>query len=71
MNLSAEDEEGPYYLDDKLFRKNITETEVGIPMTFIVSVVNTSCSPVADAYVDIWHCNSTGYYSGYLGELDF
>ena len=68
MSLSAEDEVGPYYLDDRLFRNNITENEVGIPVTFIVSVVDTSCSPVADAYVDIWHCNSTGYYSGYLGK---
>ena len=68
MSLSAEDEVGPYYLDDRLFRSNITESEVGIPVTFIVSVIDTSCSPIADVYVDIWHCNSTGYYSGYLCE---
>ncbi|KAK9822271.1 hypothetical protein WJX74_001565 [Apatococcus lobatus] len=66
MSLSAEDEVGPYYLDDRLFRSNITEAESGVPVSFFVRVVDTSCSPVADAYVDIWHCNSTGYYSGYL-----
>lgn len=68
MPLTAEEEVGPYYLDDLLFRSNITESEVGIPVNFIVTVLDASCSPVADAYVDIWHCNSTGYYSGYIGE---
>ncbi len=28
--------------------------------------VNT-CEPLADAYVDVWHCNSTGYYSKFTG----
>lgn len=68
MSLTAEDEVGPYYVDDRLFRSNITESEVGIPVNLVVTVLDTSCSPVVDAYVDIWHCNSTGYYSGYLGE---
>lgn len=28
--------------------------------------VNT-CEPLANAYVDVWHCNSTGYYSKFTG----
>lgn len=27
--------------------------------------VNNSCAAVANARVDIWHCNKDGYYSGY------
>ncbi|KAL0036291.1 hypothetical protein WJX77_001041 [Trebouxia sp. C0004] len=26
--------------------------------------------PLADTFVDIWHCNSTGFYSGYTREAN-
>ena len=28
----------------------------------------TSCSPLANAAVDVWHCDAAGYYSGISGE---
>ena len=67
--LTPELEEGPYYLDDILFRSNITEDQIGIPLVLRIKVVNTECEPLADTFVDIWHCNGTGFYSGYTREL--
>ena len=66
--LTPELVEGPYYINETLFRSNITEGQPGIPLTLRVKVLDTSCSPLADAFVDIWSCNSTGYYSGYTRE---
>ncbi|EIM81495.1 aromatic compound dioxygenase [Stereum hirsutum FP-91666 SS1] len=59
---------GPYQLDGDLIRQNITDGEVGIPMILEIGVLDVlSCEPLANAYVDIWHCNSTGYYSKFTG----
>ena len=66
--LTPELEEGPYYLDDVLFRSNITEDQVGIPLSLRIKVVNTDCEPLADTFVDVWMCNGTGFYSGYTRE---
>lgn len=42
--------------------------EAGIPMILEIGVLDVlSCEPLANAYVDIWHCNSTGYYSKFTG----
>lgn len=59
--------EGPYYLDDALVRKDITEGKAGVPLDLEITVQDTteSCSPVKGAAVEIWHCDAWGYYSGY------
>ncbi|KAF8915352.1 aromatic compound dioxygenase [Mucidula mucida] len=60
--------QGPYQLDGDLIRQNITDGEPGIPMYLEVGVLDVNtCEPLADAYVDVWHCNSTGYYSKFTG----
>ena len=66
--LTTELEEGPYWLDDLLFRSNITEDQPGVPLLLRIKLVNTDCEPVVDAFVDIWQCNSTGFYSGFTSE---
>ena len=66
--LTTELEIGPYYLYDILFRSNITEGQAGVPLLLQVKVANTDCEPLVDAFVDIWHCNSTGFYSGFTRE---
>ena len=49
----------------ELVRKDITEDQQGVPMTIDIQIVNIeTCEPVTDMYVDFWHCNSTGVYSG-------
>ena len=66
--LTSELEEGPFYINDTLFRSNITEDQAGHPLILRVKAVDTSCNPLMDAFIDIWSCNSTGSYSGYTSE---
>lgn len=63
--------EGPYFVDEKLDRSDIrsdpTDGSVkeGTPLqlTMVVSQVGSSCTPLAGAQVDIWHCDALGVYS--------
>jgi protocatechuate 3,4-dioxygenase beta subunit len=67
--LAAELTEGPYYVADQLVRKDITEGKPGLPLKLRIGVTDTStCAPLANAAVDIWHCDAQGYYSGISGE---
>ncbi|MQA97316.1 MAG: protocatechuate dioxygenase [Streptosporangiales bacterium] len=65
--MTPEVTEGPYYLDEQDVRRDITEGKPGFPLrvTFTVVDVAKGCRPVADAPVEIWHCDAWGYYSGY------
>jgi protocatechuate 3,4-dioxygenase beta subunit len=67
--LSPEQTEGPYYVDLDLVRRDITEGRPGSPLDLTVKVVDgESCEPIADAAVDIWHCDAEGVYSGVQGD---
>ena len=49
----------------ELVRKDVTEDQQGVPMTIDIQIINVeTCEPVTDIYLDFWHCNSTGVYSG-------
>jgi protocatechuate 3,4-dioxygenase beta subunit len=68
--LTPEMTEGPYYLDLDLIRKNIIEDREGIPLTLQIAVADaTACTPIENAAVDIWHCDSHGYYSGVSANM--
>ncbi len=57
--------EGPYFLDDMLIRKDITEGRPGVPLKVRILVADiANCQPLPNAAVDIWHCDAHGYYSG-------
>ncbi|PYH89055.1 aromatic compound dioxygenase [Aspergillus ellipticus CBS 707.79] len=57
--------QGPYYVTGELIRSNITETQEGVPLYLDVQLIDTStCEPVPEMYIDVWHCNATGVYSG-------
>jgi protocatechuate 3,4-dioxygenase beta subunit len=61
--------EGPFYFDAGQIRRDITEGRPGTPLLLALEVVNaSSCSPIRDAVVDIWHCDAVGLYSGYGSE---
>jgi protocatechuate 3,4-dioxygenase beta subunit len=67
--LTANVTEGPYYLDGQLIRTDITEGKEGVPVTLQIAVQDiTTCAPLANAAVEIWHCDAQGYYSGIIGE---
>ena len=63
--LTPEQTAGPFYLPTELLREDITESRPGVPLRLRIGVadVNT-CSMLADAAVDLWHCDAQGYYSG-------
>ncbi len=66
--LTPEMTEGPFYVDDALIRDDVTDGEAGLPLALEITVVDTTtCEPLPDAAVDIWHCNAQGYYSGVQG----
>ncbi|WP_053063998.1 intradiol ring-cleavage dioxygenase [Caballeronia mineralivorans] len=64
--LSAEQEVGPYYIEDELLRSDITEGRAGVPLFLNIALVDARrCLPLANAIVDIWHCDALGVYSGF------
>ena len=69
--------EGPFFVDEKLNRSDIRTdpasgvVSAGIPLalSFNVSrVANSACTPLTGAYLDVWHCDSTGTYSDVSGS---
>ncbi|KAI0442172.1 Intradiol ring-cleavage dioxygenase [Xylaria telfairii] len=70
--LSPEVTEGPYYVAGEYIRQNIIEEEQGVPLTLDIAIFDVdTCEPIADAWVEIWHCNSTGVYSGVPSGADY
>ena len=61
--------EGPYWIDDDLTRRDITEDVDGLPLILRLSVVRaTTCRPIKGADVEIWHASPEGEYSGFDGS---
>lgn len=58
--------EGPYFVDEKLNRSDITDGQSGVPLTLNMNVYNAnnaSCAVLPNVQIDIWHCNAQGLYS--------
>jgi protocatechuate 3,4-dioxygenase beta subunit len=64
--------EGPYFVDERLNRSDLRSDpsdgsiKDGLPLelAFLVSGVSSQgCVPLADATVDVWHCDAAGLYS--------
>jgi protocatechuate 3,4-dioxygenase beta subunit len=67
--LTPELTEGPFYVAGEKVRRNITEGRPGLPLTLRATVVDAStCRPIKNAAVDIWHCDAVGVYSGVQGN---
>ena len=67
--LQREVTEGPYYLDLDLVRRNIKGGRTGTPLTLRFQVVDaTTCKPIRNAAVEIWHTDAEGEYSGVEGN---
>jgi protocatechuate 3,4-dioxygenase beta subunit len=64
--LTPEAGEGPFYLDPKLIRSDITSKQPGAPLELALRVVRAGdCATLANARVDVWHADALGLYSGY------
>jgi protocatechuate 3,4-dioxygenase beta subunit len=62
--------EGPFYLDLDMLRSDVTAGKPGAPLAIDIQVVGgTTCAPLPDVAVDIWHCDAGGVYSGYPNQL--
>lgn len=63
--------DGPYPLyasrGSSIQRVDITDAKTGLQldMAIIIRNVNDICNVLANARVDVWHCDKDGYYSGY------
>ena len=64
--------EGPYFVDQKLNRSDIRSdpsdgsVKEGVPLSLsfrVSKLEGSSCSPLAGATVDVWHCDALGVYS--------
>ncbi|MEO8540524.1 MAG: intradiol ring-cleavage dioxygenase [bacterium] len=71
--------EGPYFVDEKLNRSDIRTDSVsnkasaGTPLLLSVGVFqasSTQCIPLANAQVDVWHCDAAGVYSDVSGNTE-
>jgi protocatechuate 3,4-dioxygenase beta subunit len=64
--LTPEQTEGPYYIEREKVRRNITEGRPGAPLLLRTFVLDAStCRPIRNAVVDIWHADAGGVYSGF------
>ncbi|WP_298492881.1 intradiol ring-cleavage dioxygenase [uncultured Maritimibacter sp.] len=63
--VMPETTEGPYYFDPDLLCADITEDRAGSTLNLAIQVVDAACEPLANARVDLWHCDAEGNYSGY------
>ena len=64
--LTPEMTEGPYYLDDQVIRRDVTEGKTGVPLQLDLTVADaSSCAPLPGLMVEIWHADAEGSYSGF------
>lgn len=67
--LAEDVTQGPYYVTGELIRNNVTESQDGVPLYVDIQLVDSStCEPVPEVYIDFWHCNATGVYSGIVAN---
>ena len=64
--LTPEQTDGPYYIAGEKVRRNITDGHPGAALLLRATVVDAStCRPIKNAAVDIWHADAAGVYSGF------
>ncbi|KAF2625351.1 aromatic compound dioxygenase [Macroventuria anomochaeta] len=67
--LTPEVTQGPYWVQGELIREDITEDQEGVPLHLDIQVIDVNtCEPVPSVYLELWHCNSTGVYSGVIAS---
>ena len=67
--LTPDAGEGPFYLDPKLVRADITSGKPGAPLQLSLQVVRSGdCATLSNARVDVWHADALGLYSGYAKQ---
>ena len=69
--ITPTETEGPFptKTPSSFIRSDIKDDRTGVAFTIKLTILNTnnSCAALANALVDIWHCDKDGYYSEYGG----
>ncbi|GMF25056.1 unnamed protein product [Phytophthora lilii] len=69
--LEPEVTEGPYYVAGELIRSDIREDQPGIDLYVDLQFIDVNtCSAVNELYVDLWHANASGVYSGVVARTN-
>ncbi|OWY93800.1 hypothetical protein PHMEG_00036666 [Phytophthora megakarya] len=67
--LEPEVTQGPYYVNGELVRSDIREDQQGVDLYAEIQIIDVNtCEPVEGLYLDFWHCNATGVYSGIVAS---
>jgi protocatechuate 3,4-dioxygenase beta subunit len=68
--LTPELTEGPYYIAGEALRRDITEGRPGTKLSVRTTVLNaSSCKPIKNAVVELWHADASGVYSGFGSDV--
>ncbi len=63
--------EGPFYFCTNPGSADIAQAKPGVPLTIAMRAVDAAtCQPIANAVIDIWHCDASGLYSGHNLAVD-
>lgn len=63
--------EGPFFFCTNPGVADIARGQPGVPLTIALRAVNaTTCQPIPDAVIDVWHCDAKGLYSGHDLAMD-
>lgn len=58
--------DGPFYVCTNPESPNIAVGKEGVPLLIALRAIDAStCKPIGNAVLDIWHCDALGVYSGY------
>lgn len=69
---------GPYFLDKQLERSDIRAEpstgaiSPGVPLALafnVSKIANGACAPLGGAMVDVWQCDATGVYAGFVDRM--
>jgi protocatechuate 3,4-dioxygenase beta subunit len=70
-SLTPEQIEGPFYFDVDTLREDLREDREGVLLNLALRVRDAdTCEPLADAVVDLWHCDAFGDYSAFDGAAE-
>ncbi|RLN72862.1 hypothetical protein BBJ28_00013154 [Nothophytophthora sp. Chile5] len=67
--LAPETTQTSYYVSGEVYRQEIAEDQAGISLTTELQFIDVStCAPVSNLWVEYWHSNALGVYSGAIGS---
>ena len=61
----AEQDEGPYHLDQQPERRDVVEDREGVALQLGLRLTRAGGAPSDGAVVEIWQCDALGRYSGF------